>query len=230
METGASVVRELVIAPLQNAFTVFWSFAPSIISAILLLAIGVMIAKLIETVITRVLKMITLDKIADQVQLSAVLAKGGIRRKISELIAAIIYWMVILAFATAALEALNLTVAAGLLEQLIGFLPNVIAAVFILIIGIFAAAFLAATVRTAASNAGVLQAHLIAQLVQIVVIVFACVTALQQLDIQFVGEVFMIILSGVSLAVALAYGLGCKDIARQSMSSFLDEVKATRKR
>ena len=230
METGATLVHELVVAPLQNAFAVFWSFAPSILSAVLLLAIGVMIAKLIETVITRVLKMITLDKIADQVQLSAVLAKGGIRRKLSELIAAIIYWIVILAFAMAALEALNLTVAAGLLQQVIGFLPNVIAAVFILIIGIFAAAFLAATVRTAASNAGVLQAHLIGQLVQVAVIVFASVAALQQLNIQFVGEVFLIVLSGVSLAAALAFGLGCKDLARQWLSGFLDEIKATRKR
>ena len=220
METGASLVHELVIAPLQNAFAVFWTFAPSIVSAVLLLGIGVMIAKLIETVITRVLKMITLDKIADQVQLSAVLAKGGIRRKLSELIAAIIYWIVVLAFAMAALEALNLTVAAGLLQQVIGFLPNVIAAVFILIIGIFAAAFLAATVRTAASNAGVLQAHLIAQLVQVAVIVSVSVAALQQLNIELVGEVFMIILSGVSLAGALAYGLGCKDLARQSMAFF----------
>jgi len=230
METGASVVHELVIAPLQNAFAVFWSFAPSILSAVLILAIGVTIAKLIETIIVRVLKMITLDKIADQVQLSAVLAKGGIRRKLSELIAAIIYWIVILAFAMAALEALNLTVAAGLLQQVIGFLPNVIAAVFILIIGIFAAAFLAATVRTAASNAGVLQAHLIGQLVQAAVIVFVSVAALQQLNIQFVGEVFLIVLSGVSLGAALAFGLGCKDLANKWVSDLLDEVKAPRKR
>ena len=229
METGASLVHQLVVAPLQNAFAVFWAFVPSILSAIIILAIGMTIAKLLETVIIRVLKVITLDKIAEQVQLSTVLAKGGIRRKLSELIGAIVYWIVILAFTMAALDALRLTVAAQLLQSLVGFLPSVIAAVFIVIIGVFAAAFLAATVRTAASNAGILQAHLLGQLVQVVVVVFTGVAALEQLHIQFVGEVFLIILGAVSLGTGLAFGLGCKDLAGRWTSDLIDQIKSRKR-
>lgn len=229
MEMGANLLQELVVMPLQNAFNVFWSFTPSILSAIVILAIGVIIAKLIENVIVRLLKMITLDKLADQVQLSAVLVKGGIRRKISELISALVYWVIVLAFVMAALDALNLTVAAELLQSVVSFLPSVIAALFILIIGIFAAAFLAATVRTAASNAGIVQAHLLGQFVQAVVIVFAGVAALQELRIEFVGEAFLIVLGGISLGTALAFGLGCKDMAGRWLSGLIDEV-TSRKR
>ena len=229
METGMDVVQQLVIAPLQAALNQLLAFAPAIVGALLIIFIGGMIAKVLEQIIVKALKLVTLDKLADQIQLSAILSKGGIRRKLSELIGAIIYWIVMLAFVMTALNALNLTVAAELFQQLIGFLPNVIAAVFILIVGVFAAAFLSATVRTAASNTGVVQAHLLGQVVQAVVVIFSVVAALQQLRIKFVGEVFLIILSGITLAAALAFGLGCKDLAGRWLSDLVEQLK-TRKR
>ncbi len=230
METEATqMMNQWVVAPLQEALRVLGQFAPAVLSAILILGIGVFIAKMLEMVIVRVLKVLTLDKIADQIQLSNVLAKGGIRRKLSELIGAIIYWIVILAFLMAALNALQLTVAAELLQSVVEFLPNVIAALFILITGVFASAFLAATVRTAAGNAGVLQSHLLGQLVQTIVVVFAAVAALQQLRIEFVGEVFIVILAGISLGCALAFGLGCQGLAGKWVAGLVDELSTRRR-
>ena len=229
METGMNLFQQLVIAPLQSAVNQLLTYAPSILGALVILLIGGIIAKLIEQLIVRGLKLITLDKIAEQLQISAILMRGGIRRKLSELIGAIIYWLIMLAFVMTALNALNLTVAAELFQQIVGFLPNVIAAVFILIVGAFAAAFLSATVRTAASNSGILQAHLLGQAVQTVVVVFACVAALQQLQIQFVGEVFLIILAGLSLGAAIAFGLGCKDLAGRWISGLVDQLQARKR-
>ena len=229
METGMSLFQQLVVAPLQTAINQLLTFAPSILGALLILLIGGIIARVLEQVIVRGLKLIALDKIADQLQINAILSKGGVRRKLSELIGAIIYWIVMLAFVMTALNALNLTVAAQLFQQIVGFLPNVIAAVFIVIVGAFAAAFLAATVRTAASNSGILQSHLLGQAVQTIVIVFTFVAALQQLQIQFVGEVFMIILSGLSFGVALAFGLGCKEIAGKWVKDLIDELQSRKR-
>ena len=225
MGTGVDIVQALVIAPLQAAVRQLLAFVPSILGALVILLVGGLIAKGIEQVIVRALKMVTLDKIADQIQLSAILAKGGIRRKLSELIGAIIYWIVMLAFVMTALNALNLTVAAELFQQVVEFLPNVIASVFILIVGVFASAFVATTVRTAASNSGVAQAHLLGQATQTIVVIFAAVAALQQLRIQFVGEVFLIILGGVSLGSAIAFGLGCKDLAGRWLSGVVEQIQ-----
>ena len=232
METSTTtnnMVWQLVVEPLRAALNTLWGYAPAILGAMLILLVGTVIAKLIEGVIIRVLKMITLDKIADQIQLSSVLAKGGIRRKLSELISAIIYWIVMLAFVMTALNALNLTVAAELFQTVVAFLPNVIAAVFILIIGVFASAFLATTVRTAASNAGILQAHLLSQFAQAIVVIFSVVASLEQLQIQFVGEAFLILLGGASLGAALAFGLGCKDLAGRWASSFVEEIRSRKR-
>lgn len=224
VQTGRSLLEQFVLVPLQSALNQLLTFIPSILGSLIILLIGGMIAKLLERLIVQGLKLLALDRIADQIQFSTMLAKGGIRRKLSELVGTIIYWIVILAFVMTALNALNLTVAAELFQKIVSFLPNVVAAVFILVVGIFAAAFLATAIRTAASNAGVVQSNLISQAVQTIVIIFSIVATLKQLNIQFVGEVFLIILSGLSLAFGLAFGLGCKEIAGRWVSGVIAEL------
>lgn len=219
----------VLVIPVQSFFNQLMSFLPNVLGALLILLVGWVIAKAIESVVVRVLKAVQLDTISAKIQLEEVLAKGGIKRSLAELIGAIIYWLIALVVLIAALNALQLTVAAQLLEQVVTFLPNVVAAIFILIVGIFAAVFVATTVRTAASNAGIAQSSLLGQVSQAVVIIFAGVAALEQLQIQFVGQVFLIILSAISLGAALAFGLGCKDIAGRWVSGIVDQL-SSRKR
>ena len=145
------------------------------------------------------------------------------------MVSAIIYWLVILAIVIAALNALQLTIAAQLLEQVVTFLPNVVASIFILVVGILSAAFLATTVRTAAGNAGVSQSQLLGEAVQAVVVIFSVVAALKQLGIQFVGEAFLIILAAASFGTALAFGIGCKDIAGRWVSDLVEQLSSRRR-
>jgi hypothetical protein len=232
METGTGLPTRfttVVVEPVQAAMSQIMAFLPTLAGALLLLLIGWFIAKAVEALAVKILKTIALDKIADQIQITGVLSKGGIRQKLSELVGMFIYWLIMLAVVMVVFNALQLTVAAELFQAVVTFLPNVIAAVFILIIGMFAAAFLASTIRTAASNAGVLQAHLIGQLTQSVVVIFAIVAALQQLKIPFFGEVFLIILAGFSLGCALAFGLGCKELAGRWMADIVDQVQGRKR-
>ena len=228
-QTTSTDFSSLIVDPLQALLQQLTSFVPMLAGALLVLLVGWLIAKGIEAVVVQILKTITLDKIADQIQLTGVLAKGGIKQKLSEIIGAIVYWLIMLAVVMVVFNVLQLTVAAELFQSVVTFLPNVIAAVFILIIGMFAAAFLSSTIRTAASNAGILQAHLIGQLVQTVVVIFAIVAALEQLQIPFFGEVFLIILGGISLGCAIAFGLGCKDIAGRWVSDIVDQVQGRKR-
>lgn len=230
MQVGTGSWVDLnVMQPVQALVNQLMAFLPMLLGALLILLVGWLIAKAIEGIVVKVLKTIALDKLADQIQFSSVLAKGGIKNKLSELIGGIIYWLVMLAVVMVAFNALQLTVAAELFQSVVVFLPNVIAAVFILIVGVFAAAFLATTVRTTASNAGIYQSQLLAQAVQAIVVIFAIVAALQQLRIQFVGEVFLIILGGVSLGAALAFGLGCKDLAGRWVTNLVEQLQSRKR-
>ena len=231
MESGTvgSGFNSLVVEPVQALLNQLMAFLPTLAGALVLLLVGWIIAKAIEAVSIRILKTLALDKVADQVQLTAVLNKGGIKHRPSELIGAIVYWLVMLAVVMVVFNVLQLTVAAELFQDIVTFMPRVIAAVFILVVGMFAAAFISTTVRTAASNAGILQAHLIGQLTQTVVVIFAVVAALQQLRIPFFGEVFLIILGGISLGCAIAFGLGCKELAGRWVTDIVEQVQGRKR-
>ncbi|MDE2925141.1 MAG: hypothetical protein OXT71_01940, partial [Acidobacteriota bacterium] len=74
------------------------------------------------------------------------------------------------------------------------------------------------------SNAGIAQAEVLGQFVQYIVIIFSVVVALQQLQVQFVGDAFLIILGAISFAFALAFGLGCKDLAGRWVAGLVDRL------
>ena len=65
---------------------------------------------------------------------------------------------------------------------------------------------------------------MLGQFVQYIVIIFSVVVALQQLQVQFVGDAFLIILGAISFALALAFGLGCKDLAGRWVSGLVDRL------
>ena len=230
METGTgSWVNAMIVQPIQSLVNQLAAFLPTLLGALALFLIGWVVAQLLQGGVVRILKTVGLDKLADQIQLSAVLNKGGIRHKLSELIGVIVYWLVMLAVVMIVFNALQLTVAAELFQSVVTFLPNVIAAVFILIVGIFAASFLSTTVRTAAGNAGMGQSALLGELTGTVVVIFAAVAALQQLRIPFFGEAFLIVLAGISLGCAIAFGLGCKEMAGRWVSEIVDQAQVRKR-
>ena len=91
----------------------------------------------------------------------------------------------------------------------------------------FVSTLLSTVIRTAASNAGITQSRLLGQITQIVVIVFASVMALQQLKIEtgIILNVINIVLAATGLALGLAFGLGCKEIAGKFVEESLIKMK-----
>lgn len=220
---------EVIVEPVRTLLAQLAAFLPRLLGALLLFLIGWVIAKVLEQLIVKILKAIPIDKLADQVQLTSVLSRGGIKHRLSELIGMIFYWLVMLTVVTVVFNALDLTQAAQLFQSAVTYVPNIIAALLIVIFGMFVASFLGTTVRTAASNAGILQSHLLGQLVQSVVVIFAAVAALRQLQIPFFQEALLIVLAGFSLGAALAFGLGCKDLAGRWTSDLIEEIRGKKR-
>lgn len=219
----------ILLEPIRAFFGQLVGFLPNLLAVLAILIGGWIVAKLIKTALVRLLGAVKADNLAERVQLAEMLARGGIERTFSQLVGALAYWVVMLVVLVAALNALQLTATAELLHRLVGFLPTIVTAVVVLIVGILAAGFLGATVRAVASNAGIGQAQVLGQFAQVVVIIFAVVVALQQVQVQFVGDAFLIILGAIGFALALAFGLGCKDLAGRWMSDLVDRLSPRRK-
>ncbi|MCZ0935669.1 MAG: hypothetical protein OXJ54_10850 [Gemmatimonadetes bacterium] len=214
----------ILLEPIRAFLDQLVGFLPNLVAVVAILVGGWVVARLIKTALIRLLRAVKADSLAERIQLAEMLAKGGIERTFSQLVAALAYWIVMLVVLVAALNALQLTATAELLQRLVGFLPTIVTAIVVLILGILAAGFLGATVRAVASNAGVVQAQVLGQFAQVVVIIFAVVVALQQVQVQFVGDAFLIILAAISFALALAFGLGCKDLAGRWMNDLVDRL------
>ncbi|MBU0605036.1 MAG: hypothetical protein KKH77_01970 [Candidatus Omnitrophica bacterium] len=216
----------VVMEPIKVMAIKIWSYIPAIAGAIIILVVGWLLAKLIETIVTKILKAVRLDSVSDKIGISKVLAQGDIKMSLSELVGAIIYWFVILVAVATMFDALNLKMASDIISRLVGYVPNILAAIFILIIGSFLANFIATIIRTAGTNAGLKNAKLMSQISQVVLMVFTVIIAIEQLKVATALLVLAvnIILISIGLGIALAFGLGCKDIAGKFMQDVVNKM------
>ena len=217
-----------VVDPMQSMLDRVMGFLPTLASVLVILFVGWIVATLVQKAITRFLKLARLDTVSEKIGVSNVLTKGDINYTLSEIIGVMIYWLLMLVVLLMAVNALQLTVAAELLNQVILYVPNVIASVFILVLGIFFANIVANTVRTATATAGVRQARTLGQFTQVIIIVFAIFEALKQLrvDLTIIELFIKAVLFALALGVGLAIGLGCKDIASRHVGQLIDSFKS----
>lgn len=217
----------VLLEPARVILTQIGQFTIKVLWLLLLLLAGWLISKFIKAAVTRVLRRAKLDELSDRIELDTVLEKGGITYSLSELIGVICYWLALLVTFMVAFDAVGLTVAAGLLDKIVLYIPNVISAIFILILGMFVATLLRNIVQTAANNAGLTQGKLLSKIVEIIIGAFAVFVALEQLriGIRITELTVSIVLGTIGLGLALAFGLGCKDIVGKYVDDQLDKLK-----
>jgi hypothetical protein len=143
-----------------------------------------------------------------------------------ELVSSIVYWLIIIMVLVMTVDALGLPKSSDVLSGLFAYVPKVIAALLVLIVAMFLANFVSGIVRTAAANANLPKPELLAGISRWAIIIFAVTISLEQLGIAplLVTGAFNIILGGIVLALALAFGLGGKEAAAR----YLEELKQKR--
>ena len=219
-----------VVTGAWNAFAIkIMAFLPMLIGAIFLFVAGWIIAKLIKMGAVRLLKSVRFDSAMDKAGVKAFLEKGDIRRSSSEIIGSLIYWFVMILALIAALDALGLPIVSDILDDIFLYIPNVVAAVLVLSLGILLGNLLSAVVRTAASNAGLENSEGLGKTALYAIMSFSGAIALVQLGIgeELVTAVFVIALGAVALALALAFGLGGREAAAEYLKKTLTEKKSS---
>lgn len=218
--------RAIIVEPAQMIIDKAIIYAYKGLGILVILIVGWFLAKAVENLVARFLKIAQLDTAADKAGITKILVKGEIKRTLSELIGALAYWIVMLIAIVAAVNALNLTVAAALLHSIIAYIPNVIAAIFVLAAGMFLANMAAAGINAVAINSGISSGQLLSKIAQTVIIVLAIIMALEQLKIAttIINLIIPIVLGSFGLALGLAFGLGGKDAAAKIVKDALDKV------
>lgn len=222
MESGSNW-ENLIAGPVREMLTKILAYLPVLLGALIILIIGWLIAKAIKRLIEVVLKAIRFDSLADKAGVTTILKKGDLKITASQVVSGLVYWLVIIMVLVMVVNALGLPKASDVLASLFAYVPKVIAALFVLVVAMFLASFVSGIVRTAAGNANLPNPEILATVSRWAIIIFAVTIALEELGIAtlLVTATFNIILGGVCLALALAFGLGGKDVA----AKFLEELK-----
>lgn len=200
----------LILEALRNSWLMVAAWLPRVLVAVLLLIIGWLVARGVRRLVLWLLRLLRLEAAAERTGLDDFLVRGGVRLTVVTLVGQIFYWGLLLIFTVTVFNVLGLTMGPELMDRLTRFVPNVVAALIVLVFGTLAARFIRGFVEAYLGNVGMKGGTSIGLLVQGALLAFVAVLALEQLGIavNLLVSAFQLAFGGLCLALALAFGLG----------------------
>jgi hypothetical protein len=203
------------------------SVAPRLLAALTLALAGWAVAAGLRRLTVRFLQAVDLDGRCARQGVTATLGRAGIRPPPTELVGRLVFWVVLVIGFLMAIEALEVPAAAGLAPVVIRFLPSLLVALLVMIIGWLLANFLAQALLIFVVNAQLGGGPVLAGALRWLILLFAASVALTQLGIarEMVLLVFGILFGGTVFGLALAFGLGGRKLAAEALESWLGKRK-----
>lgn len=203
------------------------SFVPNLVIAILIVLLGWIVGVALSRVIEQIIKSIRLDKVLASAGLDTIVSKGGFKLNSGRFLGELFKWFTIVIFLITAFEVLGLAqVNNFLVGVVVGYIPQVIAAVLILLVAVVIAEALQKVVVASAKAADLSSANFLGSVTKWSIWVFAVLAALVQLGIGaiFIQTLFTGVVVALSVAFGLAFGLGGKDAARDVLAKMRKEI------
>ena len=215
-----------------TSMNAFWmeiaNFLPKLLAAIVILAIGWLVAKLARNAVKRLLEFAGFDSLAHKSGLESFLKHGEQELSFSSIIGVVVYWLVILLFIDVGAKMIGLGEVANMVNALASYLPHVIVAILIMIFGTLLARFVNRLVFAWLHGIEFKGALIASTSAEYIIQIFALFVALEQLGIgtQLLTALFVIVFGAAFLALAIAFGLGGKDWA----AGVIDQVQRSTKK
>lgn len=190
------------------------SFVPSLVGALLLLLVGWLLARIVELASQRLLRTAGLDRVAARLGVGEVLEHTGNAASLSEIVARLLFWLVLLLFVLSSIETIGLVAVTATIDRLVAFIPKLIAAGLIVLLGVLAARFVGGVVASASAAAGIEGAARLGLLAQGAIVALVAVVAIEQLGIAtqiLVGPPTALV-AAAGLAAGLSFALGARPI------------------
>jgi len=214
---------QAVLTPLQDIWTRFVIFLPSLLGAVVILLVGWIVAAGLDRIVTQILKQLKVDSALNKVGTRTFFIKAGLDLEISEICGNLVRWTVLLIAFLATADVLGLAKVTDFLNNVLVYIPNVFVAIGILLLGILAAHFFAGVIRGTVGAVKVQTARLLGSITKWVIYFFTIAVALQQLGIaavlidRFLTALFFML----ALAGGLAFGLG----GQKAAGDVLDDLR-----
>ncbi|MFN7119330.1 MAG: mechanosensitive ion channel family protein [Saprospiraceae bacterium] len=220
MEINAlKIVEELLLN--------FAAVIDNILGALVVLLIGWLVASLVAKVVKKLLKGIGIDRLAERLNEIEVIHKSNLKIVPSVLLSKILYYLLFFVFIIAATDVLGMEAVTLLMGNLLNYIPKLLSALVVFVIGILVADFLKKIVLTTCQSLGIPASTTIANVVFYFLFLNVVMITLSQagIDTEFIQDNISIILAGVVLAFAIGYGFASRQIVANFLSSFYNKEK-----
>ncbi|CAN5643042.1 hypothetical protein BH09BAC4_BH09BAC4_44700 [soil metagenome] len=220
-------LAEVVRNTFQNLINQFVEFVPRIFGSMLILLIGIGIARLTAYIIQRILGRVGFDKIGNRLNEINIIKQLKTEIKLSEIIAKVLYYYILLMFVTAATETLGVAAITEMVSSLVNFIPKLIVAAIMLQVGVLLADALRGAVLSVCQSFNIASGRLLSMIVFVFFLIITVISALGQAGIntELLESSFNLIIGGVIFAFAIGYGIASRDIMANILSSFYTKNK-----
>jgi hypothetical protein len=202
-----------VSAALSTGWLIVGPLTIKLLAALILLVIGWLIARAIEKGLVFVLKLILLDKLANWLGWELFVLKGGLKQSLSEMIGSLVYWLITMVVVINVADLVGLPVTSAL-PAIFAYMGTVFLAALVMALGVFLAGLVSGIIRLIMANLGLEGARTVSRFIYYIIIIVSFLVALSHLGFNpDWGPQMGIILGAPALAAAIAFGLGCKDMA-----------------
>lgn len=222
-------ITDVIKNTFNSLITQFIDFVPRLIGCIVVLLIGYFVAKFVRVIVRNVLGRVGFDKIGERLNQISFIKQIKAEIKLSHVVAAALYYFIILMFITAATEILGVETITSMVLSLVNFIPKLVAGAIMLQLGIIVSDVIKSAVVTLCKSFNVPSAKLIGNLVFGFFLVITFISALAQIDIntELLESSFVILFGGVVVAFAIGYGLASRDVLGNIVASFYSKNKYT---
>jgi hypothetical protein len=219
--------QEAFILALSDTLTNVLSYIPTILAALVVFLVGLILAKWGRVLTVKVLKAVRLSALVKKSGFEPFLKKAEISSKVEEIIGGVVRWLIILVFFIATVNLLGLPTVSVVLNSVLAYIPKVISATLVLTIGVLLAGFVEKVVKGTLGQVDVKASRLLAKIASYLVVIFAVLAAINELQIaqSLISSLFIGFIGTLALGIGLAIGLGAKDLVSRVLNEWYDKFR-----
>ena len=225
------LILDTLAQTLGNFFNTVALFLPHVLSMLVIIAAGFIVALVLKVVVRRVFGIASFRKYCDSAGITQMMRKAALPDPI-DFLGEVVFWVVLIVFIVLGVDALGISAFREQISRFFMFLPQIFVAMLVLFIGLLVANFFSRATLLAATNANYRSARLLSSLVRLVIVIFFVTMALEQIGLgrRVVLIAFSIAFGALMLGSAIAFGLGGRDVARQVLEKqFLHQEEPAEK-
>ncbi len=194
---------------------------PQLVITVAVLIVGALVAHIAYKLVLKLSDFVGLDKIAAKVNMDHAIKAIGIKSSISRILGILVFWLIILFALMLLSEALEFGAVSDAIGAIVSYIPNIIIGLLLLVVGLVIGRFLRDIVSTSLARVGMTTSVVLGHLVQVVIILFACLLALRQIgfDVSIITTNVAVIVAVVLASVGLAVALGIRPVLEQMFCS-----------